>query len=194
MSLFLILAPFGVLSFAMLVTMPAVGLFAGAAVAFALVLRDIVAHRGIKMLTAGTALVFGMVGLYVVFIDKSVSNTTVRLVIDGSILSIALLSFALRTPFTIQYSRDMVDAETRVMPRFIRTNYILTGVWSLAFILMTAVDAAAIYIPNLPVWGLIALPIAARNGAAYFTTWYRNRIRAAIAAESADMRRDAVAT
>ena len=43
------------------------------------------------------------------------------------------LSIAIRFPFTLQYAREVVDAETAVLPGFIKANYIITWAWAAAF-------------------------------------------------------------
>ena len=63
-----------------------------------------------------------------------------------------------------------------------RTNYILTGVWSAAFVLMLAADVVSIYQPQLLLWTCAAIAFAARNSATLFTQWYPKRVRAEIAA------------
>ncbi|MDB5631777.1 MAG: hypothetical protein JWR49_632, partial [Tardiphaga sp.] len=73
-------------------------------------------------------------------------------------------------------------AETTKLPRFVKTNYILTWVWTAAFALMLMADIVAIYLPSTPLWACAAIAFAARNSASYFTQWYPKHVRAAIAA------------
>jgi hypothetical protein len=57
---------------------------------------------------------------------------------------LALFAFgtlAVRRPFTMAYARDTVDAQYWESPLFIRTNYILTGVWGSAFLFSASVGA-----------------------------------------------------
>jgi hypothetical protein len=79
---------------------------------------------------------------------------------------------AIRRPFTLQYALEAVDAETASLPGFIKANYIITGAWTAAFVLMVLANLLLIYIPGLPLWSGLAIAFAARNTAVYFTKWY----------------------
>lgn len=183
MALFLILAPFATFATLMVVTTAKISLVASAAVAFGLVLRDMVTGRSIKMLSAGALVIFASLAGYHL-LAGDLNPTSVRLAVDGSILAIALGSIALRMPFTLQHAREVVDAETAQRPLFLRTNYILTWAWSAAFVLMLAADVVAIYLPSTPLWVCAAIAFAARNSATYFTQWYPKHVRAGIAASA----------
>jgi hypothetical protein len=63
------------------------------------------------------------------------------------------------------------------MPGFMRSNYIITGVWTASMLLMLLANAAILYVPGLPIWLGLAVAFAARNSAVYFTRWYPARIR-----------------
>jgi hypothetical protein len=64
------------------------------------------------------------------------------------------------------------------MPGFLRANYIITGAWTAAFLLMTIANILLIYVPGLPLWSGLVIAFAARNSAAYFTKWYPQYRRA----------------
>ncbi|MBS0529932.1 MAG: hypothetical protein JSS22_11150, partial [Proteobacteria bacterium] len=104
--------------------------------------------------------------------------TAVRLAVDGGTLAIALLSIAVGTPFTLQYAREAVDAETAKLPAFLTANYIITAAWAAAIVLMAAANLFAFYVPSLPLWIGIGIGFAARNAAVYFTRWYPQYLRA----------------
>jgi hypothetical protein len=78
----------------------------------------------------------------------------------------------LRFPFTLQYAIEAVPAETAAMPGFLRANYVITGAWTVAALLMMLANAAVLYVPGLPIWSSLAIAFAARNSAVYFTKWY----------------------
>src|ERR1035437_7956083 len=152
MMIFLILAPFGAFAALMLVTSAAVSLFASAAICLLVVAYDILHGRSIKMLGAGSAVLFAALGGYITLVDSSWSSSAVKLTVDCGVLAIALLSLAIRRPFTLQYAREVVDAETAVLPGFRRVNYILSTAWTVAFLLMMIANALMIYVPGLPRW------------------------------------------
>ncbi len=58
------------------------------------------------------------------------------------------------------------------MPGFLRANYIITGAWTAATLLMMAANIVLLYVPGLPIWSSLAIAFAARNSALYFTKWY----------------------
>jgi hypothetical protein len=181
MALFLILATFATL---MMLTTVKISLAASAVVAFGLVARDMVAGHSIKMLTTGALVVFASLAGYHLMAASEMSPTSVRLAVNGSILAIALGSIAIRLPFTLQYAREVVDAETVKQPHFLRTNYVLSWVWSAAFVLMVLADIVSIYLPDTQLWVWAAVAFAARNSATYFTQWYPKHVLAGIAAST----------
>ena len=172
MTIFLILAPFAAFALLMLVTSAAISLFAGAAIAAAIIGYEVSRGRSIKMLAAGAVIMFSALGAYITLIDGDWSATEVRLAVDIGTLAIALASIAVRAPFTLQYAREVVDTETMKMPGFMRANYIITWAWTGAFVLMLIANLLMIYMPSLPFWVGISIGLAARNGAVYFTKWY----------------------
>jgi hypothetical protein len=172
MTIFLILAPFGAFAGLMLVTSATVSLFASAAIGLAVVAYDILGGRSIKILGAGSAIVFAAVGGYITLVDSSLSTPVIKLAVDGGVFAISLASLATRRPFTQQYALEIVDAETARLPGFLKANYIITSVWTLAFLLMMIANVLMVYVPTLPLWSGFAIAFAARNSAAYFTNWY----------------------
>jgi hypothetical protein len=178
MTIFLILVPFATFTALMLLTSATVSLFAGAAVAAATIAYDLTRGGSLKMLAAGSVVLFSALGCYITFVDSSWSSPAVRLAVDSGVLAIALTSIAIRFPFTLQYAREVVDAETTQLPGFMRANYIITWAWTAAFLLMLVANILMIYQPSLPLWVGLAIAFAARNSAAYFTKWYPKHRRA----------------
>ena len=178
MMIFLILAPYGVFAVLMLLTSAVTSLFAAAALCLMVIAADAWRGRSIKMLGAGSAIVFLALGGYLVLVDSSLSSSEVKLMVDAGMLAIALLSMAIRKPFTQQYAVEAVDAETAQLPEFRRANYVITSVWSAAFVLMLLANALLIYLPGLPLWCGLVVALAARNSALLFTKWYPERQRA----------------
>ncbi len=180
MGILLAFAPFIVFAVVDRIATPSAGLIAGALVSAALLLRDIVTPgRAPKILEVGTFVLFGSLALYAIFGGAALSVIGVRLLVDSGLLLIVLGSMAVRQPFTLQYAREQVPAELWDTPAFIRTNYIITGVWALAFAVMVIAELALLYVPDLPPRaGIIAIVIAL-VGAVKFTGWYPERAGAA---------------
>jgi hypothetical protein len=172
MAIFLILAPYGVFTFLMVVTSATVSLFTAAATCLAVLALDAVRGRAVKILGAGSAALFACLGLAVVLLDPAMSISAVKLAVDSGIFAISLGSILLRRPFTLQYAIEAVPAETAAMPGFLRANYIITGAWTVAALLMMISNLAMLYVPGLPFWIGLAITFAARNSALYFTKWY----------------------
>src|SRR5712671_5341069 len=172
MTLFLILAPYGAFAFLMLVTSAAVSLFASAAICLAVIAFDRVRGRSLKILGAGSVVVFAAVGGYVTLIDPNLSVSGVKFAIDTGIFLLTLTSIVIRRPFTLQYAREVVDAEIARLPGFIRANYIITWAWTGSMLLMMIGNIAMTYLPGLPLWSGLLIAFAARNSAVYFTKWY----------------------
>src|SRR3954447_11083160 len=185
MMIFLILAPYGAFATLMLLTSAAVSLFASAAICLAVIVFDAVAGRTIKVLGAGSAILFAALGGYISLVDSSWSSAEVKLTVDGGMLAISLGSLAMRRPFTLQYAREVVDAETTRLPEFLKANYVITWAWSLAFVLMATANLLLIYLPGLPLWSGIAIAFAARYSALYFTKWYPEYRRSNLPAPTA---------
>ena len=172
MTIFLILAPYGVFALLMLVTSAAASLFAAAAACLAVIAFDIVRGRSIKILGVGSVIVFAAVGGYVALVDPGMSVSAVKFAVDAGIFLVSLMSIVTRHPFTLQYAREVVDAETALLPGFVRANYLLTWAWTGAALLMMIGNIALLYVPGLPLWSSLLVTFAARNSAVYFTKWY----------------------
>ena len=172
MTIFLILAPFGSFALLMLVASAEVALFASAAICLAVIGIDVYRGRSIKMLGAGTVIVFTALGAYIALIDPNMSHSVVKLIVDIGVLTISLASLIIRKPFILQYALEEVDAETAKLPGFKKAIYIITWAWTGAFVLMLIANLLMIYMPSLPFWVGLGIGIAARNSAVYFTKWY----------------------
>jgi hypothetical protein len=185
MTIFLILAPFGAFGLLMLVTTAAVSLFVTAGLCLGIVAYDLIRGGSLKLFMAGAVIVFGALGCYVALVDGHRSGVAIRMAVDIGFLAIALLSIAIRLPFTLQYAREAVEHEITLLPSFVHANYIITWVWTGAIVLMLIADILMIYWPSLPLWIGIAIAFAARNSAVYFTRWYPKYRRAKYGAPAA---------
>jgi hypothetical protein len=172
MTIFLILAPYGVFALLTLLISTAVSLFAGAAICLAVIAYDLAGGRSLKILGAGSVVVFSAVGGYVTLIDPHLSVSAVKFAVDTGIFLVTLISILIGRPFTLQYAIEVLDAETVKVPCFMKANYIITWAWTLSMLLMMAGNVALIYVPGLPLWSGLLIAFAARNSAIYFTRWY----------------------
>ncbi|WP_336216606.1 hypothetical protein [Nonomuraea sp. LPB2021202275-12-8] len=102
-----------------------------------------------------------------------------------ALVMIAFGSMAVRMPFTLQYAREQVDRAHWHSTEFLRTNYVITGVWGLAFLVAAVAGGYGDLVLRDPdnVWTGWIIQIAAIIAAVRFTTWYpgvvRTRVRRA---------------
>ena len=155
------------------------GLSAGAAVSVAMLVRDWVSpNRTPKLLEIGTALLFAGLAAWAVVSGPTWSIAGVRLRVDGGLLAIVLGSMAAGRPFTLQYAREQVAPALWDSPAFVRTNYVISGAWALAFAVLVGADLMLVYLPDIPVRVAVIVTILALAGAIKFTGWYPQRARA----------------
>ena len=178
MSILLAFTPFIVFALIDRLVGSTEGLIAGALVSAALLARDwMTPGRTPKLLEIGTVLLFGGLTLYAVLEEPTWSVIGVRLCVDSGLLLIVLVSMAVGRPFTLQYAREQVAREFWDSSEFLHTNYVITAVWALAFLVMVMAEFALLYVPSLPRRvGIIAL-VLALVGAVKFTGWYPERMK-----------------
>ena len=172
MTIFLILAPYGAFALLMLVTSAAMGLFSAVAICLAVIAFDVVRGRSVKILGAGSVVVFAAVGGYAALIDPAIGTPAVKFAVDAGIFLVSLLSIVVRHPFTLQYALEEVDTETASLPGFMRANYLISWAWTGAALLMMIGNILLLCVPSLPLWSGLLIAFAARNSAVYFTKWY----------------------
>ena len=173
MNLLLAFAPFfAFVVIERLAGVPA-GLAAGAIVAAALQVRDLLTPgRRIKLLEIGTGLLFGVLTVYALTNDVQWSIAAVRLRVDAGLMLIVLASIALRQPFTLQYARETVSREHWDSPDFVHINYVISAAWAVAFGALVLADIVMAYVPALPHSTGVIATVAALIAAVKFTSWY----------------------
>ena len=149
-----------------------VALWVAFAAAFTLGIRSFLDTRVLKTLDAGSTILFGGLALFKGFVAPSLPLGTVLLAVDGGLLTIMLISLILHEPFTLQYARQQAMPELWREPGFLRTNYVVTGVWVLALALMTAIDAAAIFTGRISLTVAVGVGLVALAGALTFSARY----------------------
>ena len=171
MTTILIMLPYVAYAALMLVS-PMLSVVVGTTLCLAVVIIDVAHGRSIKLLSAGSAIVFAGLGCYRCYIDPAMSAAAMHLAVDSGVFAISLGSILARFPFTLQYALEAEPIETAAMPGFRRANYVITGAWALATALMIVANATMLYVPGLPIWTGLAVAFAARNSALCFTRWY----------------------
>ncbi|MFJ3954050.1 hypothetical protein SLV14_006707 [Streptomyces sp. Je 1-4] len=97
-----------------------------------------------------------------------------------ALMAIALGSMACRVPFTLQYAREQVPREYWNEPRFLRTNYYITGAWGAAFAVAAIAGAYGDLVlrNSNNLWTGWIIQIGAIIAALQFTEWYPDVVRA----------------
>ncbi|HEX4156881.1 MAG TPA: hypothetical protein VHY79_00260 [Rhizomicrobium sp.] len=125
-------------------------IWAAFAAAFAIAIRDFLHEKLLRLLDAGSTVLFGLLAFYAGFVQPGLTVEMTRLIVDAGFLALALVSMALRNPVTLEYAREQAPREQWRTSRFLLTNYGLTAFWAMAFGCMSAADALANFHKNLP--------------------------------------------
>ena len=136
-----------------------------------------------KLLEFSDVIFFGALAIFVAVASDSTHAWLERWsgeVANMALVVIAVGSILVRQPFTLAYAKESAPREMWHNPFFLRTNYVLTWVWAVAFIIEAASglygDAVLGDSNNLWTgWIIQTLPLIV---AAQFTIWYPERVRA----------------
>jgi hypothetical protein len=153
-----------------------IGLIAAAIVSAGLILRGIALRQSAKLLEVGTFVLFAGLAIYAYVSRAQWSLYGVRLWVDAGLAGIVLLTMVVGKPFTLQYARERVDASLWSSPEFLRTNYVITGAWALAFLLLAVADWVLLTTPSTPRFVGFAVIAALLYGAFKFTDWYPQQL------------------
>lgn len=172
MSILLSLSPFAVFFVLMRLHSPIAGLVGALAASLLLCARMRWRGEAVRILEVGSLVLFGVLTAYTWVAAPEWTVATVRLAVDAGLLAIVLVSLAIGRPFTLQYARERVPEAYWAMPLFLTTNRIITMVWAGAFAALVAADAAAEWVPAVPLWVDVAGSVAAFAAAVWFSRWY----------------------
>jgi intracellular septation protein A len=137
------------------------GLCAGAAASIvALVRQHLAGQRGLRVLEAGTAVLFSTLAAYTFAVaDSHLSVGLVRLYVDAGLMLIVLAGIALGRPFVLQHAPEApLEHANRV-----------AAAWAGAFGVLALADLLLVLRPDWPVWIPIAVSAAALGAAARYT-------------------------
>lgn len=136
-----------------------------------------------KLLEFSDVVFFGALAIFVAVASDDTHAWLERWsgeVANMALVAIAVGSIAIREPFTLAYAKEDTPKELWDNPVFLRTNYVLTWVWAIAFVIEAASglygDAVLDNSNNLWTgWIIQTLPLIV---AAQFTLWYPDRVKA----------------
>ena len=115
-------------------------LFAAAALSALLIVRERRRGKSVKILEAGTVGLFGGLAIFTAITRYDWTILEARLAVDAGLLGLVLGSLIARRPFTLQFAREEVPQEYWANPQFIATNYMISGVWAAAFVILVVAD------------------------------------------------------
>jgi hypothetical protein len=171
MNLVVGFAPF--ILFALLSRLSAdLALWVAFAAAFVVTIRDFVESPSLRLLDAGSFMLFAALALGRGFLDPGLSLAMVRFIAALSLFALLGLPLALTRPFSVDYAR-LDPREANWPPHlFLRVNYQVSAAWTAAFALMALADGAVTFDPDLPLYGSIAVSVIALAAAVTFTLRY----------------------
>jgi hypothetical protein len=151
---------------------PDLALWVAFAAAFVVTIRDFVESPSLRLLDAGSLVLFALMALGRGFLDPNLSLVEVRFIVDTSLLLLLGLPLAMKRPFSVDYAR--LDPREAGWPPtlFLRVNNLVSAVWVSAFAAMAAADGAVTLDMGLPLYASIAVSLIALAAAVTFTLRY----------------------
>jgi len=171
MNLVIGFAPF--ILFAFLSRLSAdLALWVAFAAAFVVTIRDFVESPSLRLLDAGSLLLFAALALGRGFLDPNLSLALVRFIAEAVLFLLLGATLVLKRPFSVEYAR--LDPREAGWPPalFRKVNYLVSVTWTAAFLAMTLADGAVAFNPRLPLYASIAVSVIALGLAVTFTLRY----------------------
>lgn len=151
---------------------PDLALWLAFAAAFVVTIRDFVESPSLRLLDAGSLLLFALLALGRGFLDPNLSLAEVRFIADASLFLLLGLPLVLKRPFSVDYAR--LDPREAGWPPalFQRVNYLVSAAWVAAFAVMAIADGAVAFDTGFPLYAGIAISLIALTAAITFTLRY----------------------
>jgi hypothetical protein len=142
------------------------------ATAFVVTIRDFVESPSLRLLDAGSLILFAVLALGRGFLDPGLSLASVRFIAALMLFLLLGLPLALKRPFSVEYAR--LDPREAGWPPdlFLRVNYLVSGAWTAAFATMAVADGAVTFDAGLPLYASVAISLIALASAIAFTLRY----------------------
>ena len=170
MNLVVGFAPF--ILFALLSRLSAdLALWVAFAAAFVVTIRDFVESPSLRLLDAGSLVLFALLALVRGFVDPTLSLAAVRFIAEAALFVLLAIPLVLKRPFSVDYARlDPKEADW-APALFLRVNILVSLAWVLAFAAMSLADGLVTF-DGLPLWASVAVSVAALGAAITFTLRY----------------------
>jgi hypothetical protein len=154
------------------------GLASAAVVALLLCARDWLGtreHSGVLELVS--LLLFGSLVIYVAAFSPEWSLMSVRVVADSGLFLVMLASLLIGRPFTLSYAQPDPHLGALLSPRFIRSHYYVSGLWTAVLLLVVVIDTVILLWPSMAIGGAVAM-CAALLAAVHLTLRHAASLRA----------------
>lgn len=151
------------------------GLIAGAITAAVMLVRNVRKGRGIKILDAGSLVLFAALAAYAFLSGGELSLFAVRFWTDIGLFAIVALSLLLGSPFSEQYARDSVAPQYWSRPEFHRKNMVISTFWAAAFLVMALVEYFVAYTTSVSATVGTVVVLATLVASIGFTKWFSQR-------------------
>jgi hypothetical protein len=142
-------------------------------------------HRGAIMWVG--IIFFSYLLAVVVVLNNMWTVKYMAVLANGALAAGTWMSIAARRPFTLEYAREHTDPSLWNSPVFLRTNYLLTLMWAVAF----SIDASLAWLrsvqPAMPGWAYEAISYGLLILAMLVSTWYPQYVRRQREAASSEM-------
>lgn len=148
MSIILGFLPFLVFAVMERLTGVSAGLAAATSVALVLCIKDWKGpRRHCGVLELVSLVVFGAMTAYAVTYSPTWSVILVRIIVDSALMLVMLASLLVGRPFTLSYASPSTRPAIWLSPKFIRGHYIVSGVWTIALLVIVVSDSAMLLWP-----------------------------------------------
>jgi len=127
-------------------------------------------HRGVIMWVGIVFFLFATVA--VVGYENMWTARYMGVLANGALAAGTWLTLAMGKPFTLEYARDHTDPSRWNEPLFIRTNYLMTSVWGVAFTLGTTLAWLKTLPTGQPEWLLETTNYSVLVSCVAFSSWY----------------------
>jgi len=127
-------------------------------------------HRGVIM-WVGMAF-FGYAIVFVVFLNNVWSMRHMGVLANGSLALGTWLGLICKHPFTLAYARENTAPSLWNNPQFLRTNYLLTGMWAVVFSVNAFLAWQRSVHPIMASWIYETVNYFLLVGAMFLSTWY----------------------
>jgi hypothetical protein len=130
-----------------------------------------------RILTWATLILFGTLLIAVGALGLTGILPFMGMLIYAALAAVTFGSILAKTPFTLQYAREMVNENLWENPAFIWVNVLMTGVWEGIFVINLALSYLTFAYPYSAGWITSPLTYLVLIAGIIFTIWYPGYIQ-----------------